>query len=55
MKLKMTIGLLICFFLAACATPIDHPAAPAHQQSVVENFELDKTNPEFIFSLENCF
>ena len=49
MKLKMTIGLLICFLLAACGSRIEHPAAPAHQQSVVENFELDKNEARVHF------
>ena len=55
MNLKITICLLLGFFIAACATRIDNPAAPTHQQSVVENFELDKNTSRVHFFLGKLF
>jgi hypothetical protein len=48
---KVICCFLMCFFLTACATRINHPTAPLQQQSTVEQFQLDENESRVHFFL----
>jgi len=55
MNLNKIICFLLCFFLTACATRINHPTVPLQQQSTVEQFQLDKNESRVHFFLGELF